>query len=192
MLPRLEEDQKVFQTNVFGALTLARAVLPSMRAQRSGTIVFISSMAAWVGSATMGAYAASKAAMSIYAEALRDEVAEFGIQVGAIEPGGFRSNLLSSKNMKGPSNRIQDYDKSKLRTTETHVSQLDQNQPGDVAKGVKIMVDIITGTGMAEGKCLPGRLIVGSDAYEMIRSVCETHIRTFDNWKDVIIQTDHE
>ncbi|KAH8697514.1 hypothetical protein BGW36DRAFT_341555 [Talaromyces proteolyticus] len=188
----IEEDLKVFQTNVFGALNLARAVLPSMRIRRSGTIVFISSMAGWVGSATMGTYAASKAAISIYAEALRDEVAEFGIQVAAIEPGGFRSSLLSSKNMKTPSHHIQDYDKSKVRATETYIGQLDQTQPGDVQKGIKIMVDIITGTGVAEGKTIPGRLVVGSDAYEMVRSVCDNHIKTFDDWKNIIIQTDHE
>ncbi|KAE8419896.1 hypothetical protein BDV36DRAFT_250572, partial [Aspergillus pseudocaelatus] len=100
---KIEEDENVFRTNVFGPLSITRAVLPSMRSQRSGIIVFMSSMVAWTGSATMGTYASSKAAMSIYGEALRDEVAEFGIQVGVLEPGGFRSNLLGSKNMKGPS-----------------------------------------------------------------------------------------
>ncbi|KAL1861174.1 hypothetical protein Plec18167_002877 [Paecilomyces lecythidis] len=188
----IDEDQKVFQTNVFGPLNLARTVLPSMRSRRSGTIVFISSMVAWTGSATMGAYAASKASLSIYAEALRDEVAEFGIQVGALEPGGFRSSLLSSKNMKVPSRHIQDYDESKTRATQAQVAQLDQNQPGDLQKGAKVMVDIITGTGIAAGKKLPGRLIVGSDAYGIVRSVCEHHIKTFDDWQSVITQTNHQ
>lgn len=96
-------------------------------------------MAAWTGFATMGAYAASKASLSIYAEALRDEVAEFGIQVGALEPGGFRSSLLSSKNMKAPSHHIQDYEGSKVRATQTQIGQLGQTQPGDVHKGVETM-----------------------------------------------------
>jgi NAD(P)-dependent dehydrogenase (short-subunit alcohol dehydrogenase family) len=139
----------------------------------------------------MGTYAASKAALSVYAEALGDEVAEFGIQVGALEPGGFRSNLLGSKNMKGSSHRITDYDGSKTRATEAQIGQLDQTQPGDVQKGVNVMVDIILGTGVAEGKNLPGRLIVGSDAYRMIKSVCENHAETFDHWKSIITQTDH-
>lgn len=52
------------------------------------------------------------------------------------------------------------------------------------------MVDIVIGTGVAEGKNLPGRLIVGSDAYEMVRSVCENHIKTFDDWKTIIAQTE--
>ncbi|KAL4802780.1 hypothetical protein BDV18DRAFT_163743 [Aspergillus unguis] len=187
-----EEDQEVFMTNVFGALNVARAVLPSMRARKSGTIVFISSMAGWAGSATLGAYGASKAALSMYAEALRDEVAEFGIQVGAIEPGGFRSNLLGSKNMKSPSRHIEDYDNSKVRATQAQVGQLDQKQPGDVRKGINVMLDIITGTGAAEGKRLPGRVIVGSDAYQVVRSVCENHIKTIDDWKSIVTQTDHE
>ncbi|KAJ5527820.1 hypothetical protein N7513_011979 [Penicillium frequentans] len=189
---KIEEDESVFRTNVFGPLNLARAVLPFMRSQRSGIIVFVSSMAAWAGSATLGTYAASKAALSIYGEALRDEVAEFGIQVGSLEPGGFRSNLLGPKNMKVPSHRIKDYDGSKTRATEAQIGQLDQNQPGDVHKGVKVMVDIILGTGVAEGKNLPGRLIIGSDAYGMIKSVCNNHVNRFDRWKSVITQTDHQ
>jgi short-subunit dehydrogenase len=75
-------------------------------------------MAAWSSYAALGTYAASKAALSIYAEALRDEVADFGIEVGALEPGGFRSILLGSKNMKGPSQRIDDYAGSKTRARE--------------------------------------------------------------------------
>jgi hypothetical protein len=130
--------------------------------------------------------------MSIYAEALRDEVAEFGIIVGALEPGGFRSNLLGARNMKGPSHRLHAYDGSKVRSTEAQIGQLDQAQPGDVHKGVKIMVDIILGTGVAKGEHLPGRLIIGSDAYGMIKSLCENHIATFDHWKSIITQTDYE
>ncbi|KAJ5203898.1 uncharacterized protein N7498_004777 [Penicillium cinerascens] len=189
---KIEEDESVFRTNVFGPLNLARAVLPSMRSHRSGSIVFVSSMAAWVGSAALGTYAASKAALSIYAEALRDEVAEFGIQVSALEPGAFRSDLLGSKNMKGPSRRIKDYEGSKIRTKESQIGQLDQTQPGDVHKGAKVMVDIILGTGVAQGKNLPGRLIIGSDAYELIKSVCENHAEIFDHWKSIITQTDHQ
>jgi NAD(P)-dependent dehydrogenase (short-subunit alcohol dehydrogenase family) len=149
-------------------------------------------MAGWAGSATMGTYSASKAAVSMYAEALRDEVEEFGIKVGALEPGGFRSNLLGSKNMKGPSQRIKDYDDSKTRRREVQVGQLDQNQPGDVLKGVQVMVDVILGTGVAEGKNLPGRLIIGSDAYEIVTSLCKNHVETFDQWKSIITQTDYE
>jgi hypothetical protein len=54
------------------------------------------------------------------------------------------------------------------------------------------MVDAITGEGAAEGKTLPSRFLVGSDAYKLVRSTCEDHIKSFDEWKDVIVQTDHE
>lgn len=149
-------------------------------------------MAGWASSAALGTYSASKAALSMYAEALRDEVAEFGIQVGAIEPGGFRSNLLSSKNMKLPSHHVKDYDNSKVRNTQAAVGQHDQEQPGDVRKGINIMLDAITGTGTAEGKSLPGRLVVGSDANKVVRTVCGNHIKVFDDWESIITQTDHE
>jgi NAD(P)-dependent dehydrogenase (short-subunit alcohol dehydrogenase family) len=83
----LEETIRQMDTNFFGVVRLTRAVLPQMRRRGSGTIVNISSMSAKIPWLFAGSYAASKAAVESYSEALRFEVASFGIRVLLVEPG---------------------------------------------------------------------------------------------------------
>lgn len=85
--------QRQFGTNVFGLLTMTRAVLPAMRARGSGTIINISSLVGRTTFAGMGAYGATKYAVEALSDALRQEVAGFGVKVVIIEPGFVATNI---------------------------------------------------------------------------------------------------
>ncbi len=82
-----EAVRRQFQVNVFAPLQLARAVLPTMRAQRSGTIVNVSSLAGRVSLPLMGSYCASKFALEAFTDALRVEAKPFGVRAVLVEPG---------------------------------------------------------------------------------------------------------
>jgi NAD(P)-dependent dehydrogenase (short-subunit alcohol dehydrogenase family) len=92
-----DEARAQFETNFFGAHRVVRAVLPAMRRQAAGHLVLVSSLAAQVPLPYQALYSASKAALSSYAEALRMELARFGIRVSCIEPGNFRTGFTGSR-----------------------------------------------------------------------------------------------
>lgn len=103
----LDSAESHFQTNFFGAARVTNAVLPLMREQQSGKIIFISSLAGVIGIPGEGYYAASKHALEGYAETLALEVAQFGIDVSLIEPSFFKTGLMKTSCMDGA---IADYD----------------------------------------------------------------------------------
>jgi NAD(P)-dependent dehydrogenase (short-subunit alcohol dehydrogenase family) len=89
----LDEARRVLDTNVLGVLRTAQAVLPIMRMQRSGLIINISSIGSEVGLPYRGLYSASKAAVDRLTEALRTELAPFGVQACIIQPGGVKTDI---------------------------------------------------------------------------------------------------
>ena len=93
----LADVQRVFDTNVVGVIRMVQAVLPYMRQQRSGLIINISSIAAEAGLPYRGAYSASKAAVERLTEALRLELAPFGVQACSIQPGGTRTDINKNR-----------------------------------------------------------------------------------------------
>ena len=93
----LDELQRVFDTNVLGCLRTIQAVLPTMRAQKSGLIINVSSIAAEAGLPFRGGYCASKAALDRLTEALRFELSQFGIQACTIQPGGTKTDINKNR-----------------------------------------------------------------------------------------------
>lgn len=89
----LTEAQSLFDTNVFGILRMMQAVLPHMRAQRSGRIINISSVLGFIPAPYMGLYAASKHAVEGLSESLDHEVRQFGIRVVLVEPAYTKTSL---------------------------------------------------------------------------------------------------
>ncbi len=105
------EDAEIraqFDANVFGLFAMIRAVLPGMRARRSGHILNITSVAGFVGFPGSGYYAASKHAVEGLSDSLGREVAPLGIRVTCIEPGPFRTDW-AGRSLKQTPSRIPDY-----------------------------------------------------------------------------------
>ena len=92
-----EQVRSQIETNLFGPMTVTRAVLPIMRRQRSGLVISISSGAGIAGGPSGSAYAASKFALEGWMEALTGEVQPFGIRTMIVEPGFFRTELLTPR-----------------------------------------------------------------------------------------------
>jgi NAD(P)-dependent dehydrogenase (short-subunit alcohol dehydrogenase family) len=95
----VEEARRQFETNFFGTHRMCRAVLPQMRAQRSGRIVNMSSLGGLVSIPFQAMYCATKFAVEAYTEALRMEVRPFGIQVAMVEPGDFATRFTANRLM---------------------------------------------------------------------------------------------
>ena len=111
----IEEAKAQFETDFFGPVRMTKAVLPTMRKQGSGQIINISSLAAVLPVPFEGYYAAAKAALLAWSEALRHEVKTLGIKVSVIEPGFFKTNLGAARKVgKYP---IRDYDELRQRAT---------------------------------------------------------------------------
>lgn len=178
-----------FNTNVFGALNTTRSFLPHLRSNRSGTIVFIGSMVAWDGVPTGGAYCASKAAIHYAVESLTREVAPIGIKTLLVEPGTFRTDLLSQSNMKSAPSKIKDYGEITAMMTESF-SSLNGSQLGDARKGVDSVIDVVKGENGTAGKEWPASLLLGSDAVALIRKKCEDVLRQVGEWEALSKSTD--
>jgi NAD(P)-dependent dehydrogenase (short-subunit alcohol dehydrogenase family) len=128
-----DEFRAQIETTLFGPINLTRAALPIMRAQRAGLIVTISSTAGIVGGEFLSAYAASKFGVEGWQESLAPEVAPFGIKTMLVEPGFFRTELLTPESTRYAESSIADYAE---RTEQTVAAWKSMNgrQGGDPAK----------------------------------------------------------
>ncbi|MCK0131064.1 SDR family oxidoreductase [Flavobacteriaceae bacterium F08102] len=93
----MDEMRRVFETNFFGAIDVMKAVLPTMRAQRSGLVINITSIAGYMGLPFRGVYAATKGALALITEATKMEVKGMGIEVCSIAPGDFATNIAAGR-----------------------------------------------------------------------------------------------
>src|SRR3954470_1091859 len=121
------------ETNLFGPVNVTRAVLPIMRAQRSGLVVQISSTAGITGGEFVSAYAASKFGVEGWIESLTPEVAPFGIRTMLVEPGFFRTELLTPESTRYAAPTIEDYAEKTTDTVENWNS-MNGKQSGDPSK----------------------------------------------------------
>lgn len=92
-----EEIHKAFQTNLYGPITVMKAVLPQMRKQKSGHIVNVTSIAGYMGLPYRGIYSATKGALELVTEAMRMETKMFGIEIANVAPGDFATNIAAGR-----------------------------------------------------------------------------------------------
>jgi NAD(P)-dependent dehydrogenase (short-subunit alcohol dehydrogenase family) len=147
------------ETNLFGPMTVTRAVLPVMRRQRSGLVISISSTAGVVGSAFTSAYAASKFAVEGWMESLAGEVEPYGIHTMIVEPGFFRTELLEPESTTFAELSIDDYAQRTAETIPTWHA-MNGKQAGDPAKLARALVEL------AGSDDPPLRWVAGEDAVE--------------------------
>ena len=136
-----EDFRAQVETNLFGPVNVTRAVLPIMRAQRSGLVVQISSTAGINGGEFVSAYSASKFGVEGWIESLTPEVAPFGIHTMLVEPGFFRTELLTPESTSYAQSTIADY-AEKTRQTVTAWSGMNGLQGGDPAKLAKALIQL--------------------------------------------------
>ncbi|KAI0355905.1 NAD-P-binding protein [Trametes cingulata] len=189
-----EAFRKQFDTNVFGLLDVTTAVLPHMRARKSGTVVLIGSRSSWAPELLGGgAYVASKAAVRVLGEALNAEISPLGLRTLIVEPGGFRtSSAMSRPGGWFEENRIADYDIMLAEAKEKMVSAAEHFR-GDPRKAMELLVDVVRGEGKAKGKSWPLYLPMGELADAAIRKKTGIMIEVLDEWKDAIcdLNVDH-
>jgi len=136
----VEEAKGQFETNFFGAVRMVKACLPVMRRQGSGQIINISSIAAWIPIPFEGYYAAAKAALLAYSQALRHEVKSFGVKVSVVEPGFFRTKLGETRQTS--EERIADYDQMRDRAVKALEEDIEKGgDPKTVAEKILRIVE---------------------------------------------------
>jgi len=180
-----EDFRAQVETNLFGPLNVTRAVLPVMRAQRSGLVVAISSTAGLIGQEFCTAYAASKFAVEGWIESLTPEVAPFGIRTMLVEPGFFRTELLTPESTKYAELSIDDYAE---RTTQTVTAWNGMNgrQGGDPAKLATALIQL---TSSAEP---PLRWGAGADAVGVLEQKANTLLTQADAYRALSSSLAHD
>lgn len=172
-----------FDINVFGALNVIRKVLPYFRAQKSGHIFNVSSIAGFIGSFPgFGIYCATKFAVDGLSESLATEVKPFGIHVTIVSPGYFRTDFLAGSSLGVPANPIEDYTQVREQLSR-HQNEINHNQPGDPEKAAAAFIQV------SEVENPPVHLFLGEDAYNMVYTKIDAIKEEVEAWKATTVST---
>ncbi|PRH86841.1 short-chain dehydrogenase/reductase [Labrys okinawensis] len=178
----LDEMRRQFDVNVFGAVAMIKAVLPGMRARRSGHIVNVTSMGGFITMPGITYYCGSKFSLEGISEALGKEVKPLGIHVTALAPGQFRTDW-AGRSMVRSERSLADYDAimDPIRAARRAKSG---NQPGDPAKAAQALLKLVS----AENP--PVRLYLGADALKLVQDKIEAMKAEMAAWEEVSRSTD--
>ena len=180
LLAALEEstDERLarnLETNFIGPFRLIRAVLPVMRAQKSGYVITMSAIAAYANHPGFAVYGGAKAALDASCDAAAQEVAPLGIKFTQVIPGPFRTDFIGRSLDHTP--RIPDYEGT-VGKFGGFLSKMDGKQPGDPAKAAALILDLI------DAEKPPFRLLIGGYAYTMFAKKIVSMEAEMNAWKD--------
>ncbi|WP_327087377.1 SDR family oxidoreductase [Nonomuraea sp. NBC_01738] len=174
-----EQARAQFEVNFFGALWVSQAAMPYLRAQGSGHIVQISSIAALGGFPTTGLYSASKFALEGMSEALAQEAAAFGVKVTMVQPGGYWTDLYTSMTNAAPAAPYADLRKAlEAQWAEGSID----SSPHLAAAALLELVD---------SPAPPLRLLLGSMVYDLAFAISEQRMETWKAWEEVSRAAEH-
>jgi NAD(P)-dependent dehydrogenase (short-subunit alcohol dehydrogenase family) len=169
--------RELFETHFFGTVAMIKAVLPGMRARRSGAIVNISSIGVQLTPVGSGYYAAAKAAIEGMSGALHGELAPLGISVTVVEPGAFRTDF-AGRSLAQSATVIDDYAATAGQRRKEN-DTMHGNQAGDPAKAGAAIIAAI------ESSEPPAFLLLGPDALAAYRYVAERRANEIGKWEEV-------
>lgn len=172
-----EQARAQMETNFFGLLWVTQAVLPIMRAQKSGHIIQVSSFLGLTTLPLLGLYNASKFAVEGLSETIASEVAHLGIHLTLIEPNGFATEWAGASAIQ-TSSAIEDY--TSVRTAFAASGE----NPDTWGKPEATVKAILT---VADSPNPPKRLLLGKIAYNMVHEVYTERIKDIEAWKEVSI-----
>jgi NAD(P)-dependent dehydrogenase (short-subunit alcohol dehydrogenase family) len=174
----------LFETHVFGAVAMIKAVLPDMRARRAGAIVNVSSIGVQVTPMGSGYYAAAKAALEGLSGSLHAELAPLGISVTIVEPGGFRTDF-AGRSLTQSSTPIADYADTAGKRRKEH-DTAHGTQPGDPDKAGPAIIAAV------EASEPPSFLLLGTDALTNYRRIADGRAAEIGKWERVTTGTDFD
>jgi len=177
-----QKIRNIIDVNLVAAIEVTKRVLPVLRAQRSGYILNIGSVAGFVGAPGWAIYSATKAALAAFSEVLALDVAEFGIKVTIIEPAGFRTGFLTEGSLTYTASKLDGYEAVK-KTQERYLAMNGQ-QAGDPEKAAEIFMRL------AESFDPPLHLFLGADAYNRASKKLATMTEELEKWKETTLSAD--
>jgi NAD(P)-dependent dehydrogenase (short-subunit alcohol dehydrogenase family) len=173
-----EQMERQLSTSLVGPMNVTRAVLPVMRKQRSGLIITISSTAGLVGFEFGSAYAASKFGLEGWMQSLQAEVEPFGIDTITVNPGFFRTELLTEESTNFAERAIEDYNERRAKQMEFWKGY-NGRQSGDPAKLAQALIKL------SNEKKPPRRFIAGADAVGTAEQVASTLQQQTDAYREL-------
>ncbi|MGW2449238.1 oxidoreductase [Streptomyces sp. NPDC001675] len=165
---------RLFDVNFHGVARVIHAVLPGMRARRSGMIVNLTSIGGLVGHPAVGYYCAAKFAVEGLSESLRHEVEPLGIKVMTVEPSAFRTDWAGSSHE--TQNPIADYDRTAGAARRAYHASVGK-QAGDPDRAARALLRAVTAAQP------PHHLLLGADAYNLATAQLEARAKEFTAWE---------